>query len=300
VAAAALCAQDPPPTGISGLPLTAESKTRIESALKERRYTEAEALLVQEAERKPESRPLLTFLGRVFFLDNKFLNCATALSKAERIAPLIAADRFTLAMAFIGMKHPDWARAELEKLRQSDAKNALYLYWLGKLDFDDQNLPAAVQKFEQAIQLDPGLVKAHDMLGVSREMAGKYDEAGRHFEDAIRLNRKSPAPSAWPPLDYGSMLLKTGEPAGAEAYLREAVRYDPKLAKARYRLGSALQKLGRADEAIAELNQAAALDPADPEPWYALARIYRQQNRSKEADQAIEEFQKRSRNGKSP
>jgi tetratricopeptide (TPR) repeat protein len=280
----------------SQLPLTPEAKSLLGRALQEHRYDDAETLLVQKTQKKPEVRELLTFLGEVFFLDHKFLNCAVAMSKADKLAPLGSDHRFTLALAYLAMKRPDWARPELDTLHRANPKNSLYVYWLGKLDFEDQQLPAAIEKFKEAIRLDPGSVKANDMLGVSNEVAGKNDEAVSYFEQAVRLNRRAVPPSAWPPLDYGSMLLKASKVPEAVPYLREAVRYEPKLAKAHYRLGCLLELQKKGDEAIAELKLAAALDPVDAEPWYALARIYRREGRKDEAANAASEFQKRLKN----
>jgi tetratricopeptide (TPR) repeat protein len=92
------------------------------------------------------------------------------------------------------------------------------------------------------------------------------------------------------------MLLKASKVPEAVPYLREAVRYEPKLAKAHYRLGCLLELQKKGDEAIAELKLAAALDPVDAEPWYALARIYRREGRKDEAANAASEFQKRLKN----
>ena len=201
-------------------------------------------------------------------------------------------------MAFAAMKRSDWARPELERLREADQKNALYVYWLGKLDFEDQQLPRATARFEEAIRMDPGLVKAHDMLGVAKQVAGQYDAAAKSFEEAVRLNRRAASPSAWPPLDYGSLLLDERKLAEAEALLREAVRYEPKLSKAHYKLGTSLELQNKTQEAISELKLSASLDASSPEPWYALARIYRHQGREAEAESAIAEFKKHSRTAK--
>lgn len=282
----------------SQLPVERATRGLVERALQEHRYDYAETLLIQEAQKKPRVPELLTFLGRLFFLDGKFLNCTVALSKADKLKPLNDKDRFTLAMAFAAMKRPDWARPELETLRRTQPKNALYVYWLGKLDFDEQNLPSAIERFEEAIQLDAGLVKAHDMLGVSQGVAGRYEQAARHFEEANRLNRLAAAPSPWPPLDYGSALLAAGNTSQAEPYLREALRYGPGLAKAHYLLASVLEKKHEDSEALDELKRAAKLDGSGAESWYALARLYRKAGRTVEAAEATAEFHKRAKSAK--
>ncbi|MFN7995568.1 MAG: tetratricopeptide repeat protein [Bryobacteraceae bacterium] len=290
-----LCAQQPVDLEPSQLPIEPSARSRVEHALHERNYPEAEAILIRDAQGAATSSKLLCFLGKVFFLDRKFLNSAVALTKADKLEPLSEADRYTLAMAFAALGRPDLARADLEKLRGAQPKNALYVYWLGKLDFEEQNLPDAIEKFEEAIRLDGGFVKAHDMLGVSKDVAGEYDEAARHLEDANRLNRASVSPSPWPPLDYGDMLLRQGEPWKAEPYLREALRYEEKLAKAHYLLASALEGERKNAEAVEQLKRAAELDVSYPEPWYALARLYRKAGQAQEVETALAEYEKRAK-----
>jgi len=57
-------------------------------------------------------------------------------------------------------RRPTWARPEVEKLAEASPRNPLYPYWEGRLDHDRQNLPAAITKFEKAIALDTGFMKA--------------------------------------------------------------------------------------------------------------------------------------------
>jgi tetratricopeptide (TPR) repeat protein len=290
----ALQTEQPAHLKMPQLPFEPAVQRGLQQNLDEHNYAGAEALLIREIEKQPKSAELLTFLGNIFFLDRKFMNCAVAMSKAEKLAPLSEGDQFTLAMAFVALKRPDWARPELEKLHAAHKENASYSYWLGKLEFDGQNLPNAIERFQEAVRLNPQLVRGYDMLGVSRQKAGQHDEAVKAFEEAIRLNRTATPPSAWPPLDYGSMLLEDGKAEEAEPYLREAVKYEPRLAKAHYKLGSSLDTEHKDDEAVTELKRAAQLDPADPQPWHALAKIYRRKGQQRDADDALAEFKKRS------
>jgi tetratricopeptide (TPR) repeat protein len=76
------------------------------------------------------------------------------------LQPLEERDRFTLAMAYISLERPAWARPELEKLAEVSPRNPLYPYWQGRLEYDGQNVPAAVAKFEKVIAVDPEFMKA--------------------------------------------------------------------------------------------------------------------------------------------
>jgi tetratricopeptide (TPR) repeat protein len=171
---------------LQAAPLEAGRGASLSDAVKGRNYGLAEKMLLEEIDRNPESQPLLTLLGGIFFLDGKYLNSAIALKKAEVIAPIDDRSRFTLAMAYITLGKMDWARPELEKLAQTDPRNALYPYWLSRLDYDDMHLASAVANAQKAITLDPKSIKAYDNLGLYYEALGKNDEAIGAYRQAIR------------------------------------------------------------------------------------------------------------------
>jgi len=283
------------PTAVTRLPLDPERRATLERALKTRDYAAAEKLLAAEIEQKPNSPELLKFLASVFFLDGKYLNTAVALKKAEALTPLDDSSRFTLALAYVILNHRDWARPELEQLAKSDPQNALYPYWLGRLDYDTMQFTSAVSHFQKALALDPNYMKTYDNLGLCYEALGKYDEAVKTYQEAIRRNRERPLSSAWPPLNLGALLIKLGRLAEAEAALRESLRYDPRFPQAHYELGLLLEKQKKDDEALAELRQATTLNPNYAEPYYALGRIYKRRGEMTNADAAWATFHKLKR-----
>ena len=265
------------PRDLSDLQLSTALRLELEGALNRREYKRAEAILVEEAERDPKSirtaRLLVTAAG-IFFLDGQYLNAAVAWKKAEAIAPLDDRSRFTLAMAYLELNRRDWARPELEKLAAAHTDDALYLYWLARLDYDAQNYVAAIARLQRVIELDPNMMRAYDTLGLCFDYLGKFDQAVKHYNRAVELNRQQLKPSPWPHVDLATSLISLNLLAQAEQSLREALGYDPRLPQAHYQLGRVLEMQGRYEAAVQSLNQAAALDPAYPEPHYLLGRIH--------------------------
>lgn len=277
------------------LPLDPARRAELETALGKRDYTRAETILVEEINRDPKSpraARLLVMAGGLFFLDGQYLNSAIAYQKAGAIAPLDERSRFTMTMAFIRLNRRDWARLELEKLAELSPKSALYPYWLARLDYDAQQYQAAIDRLQKVIALDPQMTRAWDNLGLCYDYLGKYDEAVRHYRRAVDLNRRQSQPSPWPPLNLAITLLALNSLTEAETHLREALRYDARLAQAHYQLGQALEKQNRYTEAVQALTQAVTLDPMYPEPHYTLGRIYQRQGEKKKAAQEFETFQK--------
>jgi tetratricopeptide (TPR) repeat protein len=293
---AALQAADTPPitsldAPLADLPLEPSTRQQIAAAIKSHDYADAEAALVLAASQHPKEPLIYDYLGRLFFLDAKYLNAAIALKKGEALQPLNEKDRFTLAMAYVEIERPDWARPELEKLAQANPRNPLYPYWQGRLDYNDQNLPQAAAKFEEAIALDSQFMKAYDNLGLCLEGMAKYDEAIQQYRHAIQLNREHHIGSAWPSLNLGTLLVKLDRLEEAEPLLRESLQLSGAFALAHYQLGSLLQRQNKITEALEELNRAAALDPADPQPHYALARIYKRAGNQEQAQRELQIFQ---------
>ena len=262
---------------LSELQLSSAIRRDLEDALNRRDYKRAEAILVEEAERDPKSTRtarLLKSAAGIFFLDGQFLNAAIAWKKAEAIAPLDERSRFTLAMAYIELNHRDWARPELEELAAAHSGNALYLYWLARLDYDAQNYAAAIVRLQSVIELDPKMMRAYDTLGLCSDYLGKFEEAVKNYNRAIELNRLQSKPSPWPHVDLAISLISLNQLSEAEKNLREALGYDPRLPQAHYQLGRVLEMRGQYEAAVQSLSQAAALDPTYPEPHYLLGRIH--------------------------
>jgi tetratricopeptide (TPR) repeat protein len=294
------CAQDSPAEihrdyDLLRLELSPEHRTQVEAALQQKDYKTAEKILVQEAEldpKSPRAAKLLEFSGGLFFLDAQYANSVIAWKKAEAIAPLDERTRFTLAMAYIKVNRHIWARSELNKLSLAHPDNALYLYWLSRIDYDDQKYSEAIARLQRIVELDPNMVRSHDLLGLCYDYTGHFDQALASFSRAVELNRVQAKPSPWPPLDMAVTQMELNQLANAEKGLQEAITYNPKLPQAQYQLGRVLDKEGKVEQAIHALKTSAALDAGYPDPHYLLGRMYQKIGKNDLAKAEILEFQR--------
>lgn len=132
-----------------------------------------------------------------------------------------------------------------------------------------------------------------DSFGFCSGEGGHNAEARTAFEKSARMNRSESRPSPWPPANLGSLLLRLEKFPEAEAALREALRYDPRLAIAHYHLGRTLEGEGKKEDAIAEYQAAAELDTNLAAPLHSLDQLYRRLGRAEDAQRALAEYQRR-------
>jgi tetratricopeptide (TPR) repeat protein len=261
---------------IDSLQLAPDVANQLQRAVSGHDYVTAEKLLLPEIDHDPHSARtarLLAYAGSVYFRNEDYVNAAIAWKKSEAIAPLESSLRFSLAMAYIHMAHSDWARTVLDSLAAENDKDALYPYWLGRLDYDGHEYNEAIRHFQHAIQLNPQMARAYDNLGLCYFYENQNDLAVKNYEKAIDLERASGHPSAWPYLNIAITQQFLNQLPDAEKNLREAIRLDPAFAKAHFQLGTVLEDIQQPEQALKELREAARLDPAYPEPHMAMARV---------------------------
>ena len=278
---------------IDSLGLTTLESSKLKRALDERDYLTAERLLLAQVERDPRSpgaARLLAVAGSVYFLNHEYLNAAIAWKKSEAITPLQPSLRFSLAMAYIQIAHPDWARMVIESLATQFNSEALYPYWLGRLDYDSHQYEQAIQHFQRAIKLAPGMARAYDNLGLCYYYQNENALAVDNYKKAIELERDSAHPSVWPYLNLAITLQFLNRLTEAEENLRLAIRLNPDLAQAHFHLGIVLEDSGRAEDAIIELRHAAQLDASYAEPHVAMARIYHKLGREQAAQDEVQAY----------
>lgn len=258
----------------------------MQQALDAHDYLTAEKILLAEIDRDPQgpgAARLLAFAGTVYFLNQDYLNAAVAWKKSEALTPLDPRLEFSLAMAYVRIHHSEWARPLLETLAAHAPDNAVYPFWLGRLDYDGHQYNGAIRHFQRAIELDPAMARAYDNLGLCYYYQNQNTLAVSNYTKAIELEHNTPHASPWPFLNLAITQQFLNQLKDAEANLHQALQLDPKLAPAHFQLGTVLEDLGRNEEAVTELRQSAALDAAYAEPHMALARIYHKLGKTQDA-----------------
>jgi Flp pilus assembly protein TadD len=146
-----------------------------------------------------------------------------------------------------------------------------YRSWnsLGKLYFELENWPAAVEHFQAAVQRKPGEFDPWINLAVANRQVGKIDDARRALEQALKINPRVAHP--WYLL--GRLLHESGKSAEAIEPLIRAVTIDPMLEDGHHQLGLALMASGRGADAAGAFMAALQRTPNAPHVMSKLAWV---------------------------
>ncbi|MDM8548471.1 tetratricopeptide repeat protein [Desulfobacterales bacterium HSG2] len=181
----------------------------------------------------------------------------------------------------------DQYEAAIENYEQALNINPRYInalvncgYALGELGRYEE----AIEKSEQAMNVDPNHIGILNNYGSALGKLGRYEEAIEKFEQALNVD-----PDDIKILhNYGSALGKLGRYEGAIEKFEQALNVDPNHIKILNNYGNALGELGRHEEAIEKYDQALNIDPNDTDALLKYGNALDELNRFEEA---IEKFE---------
>jgi len=192
-----------------------------------------------------------------------------------------------------------------------EPENVELLNAMGFSLFQQGKSAEAVVAFEKALEVDPKHWKAHNNMALASIDIGELEMAEAHYRESLAIK---PQPAIYN--DLGFVLERLGMPEQAAHEYRKALKLDPESASARYNLGAslvrsgefaeaerylraaleknpntqtytalgiALWQQGRLDEATANLRAAIEADPNNAAPYDALGTILVQQGKLDQA-----------------
>ena len=183
-----------------------------------------------------------------------------ALELGYRESPEILAD---LGAAFAGQEKLAEARSAYEQHLALVPDDPDTLLQLGYLDWRAGDHAASADRLNRAIELAPGLRRAHLFLGLTALRRLDLGAAEAAFRRA--LDQGEDFPEAW--FHLGKIALRRGDAADAETMLETAVGHAPDYADAWYQLSFARRRLGDAagaEEALARFEALKAEEAGEP------------------------------------
>ena len=124
----------------------------------------------------------------------------------------------------------------------ADCCSFLYQYF----DASEENLRKADTASRRALDLAPHLAEAHASRGLAVSLTGRFEEADREFEAAMRLNPKSFEAAYF----YARSCVAQGKPHDAVKWYERAVAVRPDDFAALILLAGMYAEIGQSDDAI--------------------------------------------------
>lgn len=226
------------------------------------------------------------------FNSGKYQESFDLVSQYLREAPSSPTAYKLLGMDEYMLGHPREALASVLHATELAPNDADALYYLGRLYFSTDKIPAALETFQKTLALDPLNVRARNYLGQSLEALGRRDEAEKAYLRASELQKDQVKKFAWPDYNLGVLYLDDGRTADAIAALRRALQLNPSFSEAEIKLAVALSKQQPVPEAFELLQQALRTDPANAEAHYRLAVLLTKSGKREEAQEQFALFEK--------
>ncbi|WP_448191850.1 tetratricopeptide repeat protein [Azospirillum sp. sgz301742] len=108
---------------------------------------------------------------------------------------------------------------------------------------------AAIERFNEALQLKPDFVLAVYNTGNALLEKKQYDQAIGKFNEVLKLDAKNKIRTPHAYTQWGVALTRQGQADAAVSKFQKAIQVDPMYADAYYRLGMVLKQQGKVKEA---------------------------------------------------
>lgn len=129
---------------------------------------------------------------------------------------------------------------------------------LGEIALAGNHLDVAISELEKERIRNPLEGIVYDRLGDAYVRSARYDDAQKALQEAILLQPNSTGPY----ILLGKTLLKKSDPLGAATYLEHAAQLDPANYMTHSLLGQAYRSMGRREDAARETETAQRLQTA--------------------------------------
>jgi tetratricopeptide (TPR) repeat protein len=247
-------------------------------------YLAAATWLKRATEENPEDREAIQLIGLSLYLAGKPNDAIPYLEKVQFWYPSANVDAsYILGVAYIQTKQYPSARAAFAKMFQVPPDSApAYLFTarlLLRFDFG----PIAEEYGKKAVELDPKLPLAHQLLGELYLYQSKVPEAVAHLEQELALNPGNPV-AYYKLADAYSRIQKFDE---AERLLQRSIWLDATSTGPYVLLGKVLLKKGETQLAIRALQRAVSMDPNNNIPHHLLGQAYRDLGRAEDAEREL-------------
>ncbi|MGA1825344.1 MAG: tetratricopeptide repeat protein [bacterium] len=193
----------------------------------------------------------------------------------------IAAVLFSAFMAVTHLQVGYWKNSItlFKHAIESTTENYQAHHNLGVAFADQKNFDEAIKHYSEALRIHPDFAIAHNNLGNALREQGRDREAIEHYYEALSIDPNH----ALSHYNLGRALKEQGNISEAIEHYLDALRIQPGFVLAHNNLGNALKEQGKISEAIEQYYMALRVDPCHALSHFNLANTLASQGHSKRA-----------------
>jgi tetratricopeptide (TPR) repeat protein len=247
-------------------------------------YLNAVTWLKQAIEENPNDGEAVQLTGLSLYLAGKLNDAIPYLERVQSWYPSANVDAsYILGVAYMQTKQWPNARAAFAKMFQVPPDSAAAYLFTARLLLRFDFGPIAEEYGKKAVELDPKLPLAHQMLGELYLYQSKIPEASAQLEQELAINPGNPA-AYYKLADAYSRNQKFDE---AEKLLQRSIWLDSTSTGPYILLGKVLLKKGETQLAVRALQRAVSMDPNNNIPHHLLGQAYRDLGRAEDAQREL-------------
>lgn len=197
-------------------------------------------------------------LGLCYMDTRRYDDARHAFARQYGFAPDSAPSYLVSARMLLRREYLPIARQFADKALELDPALPLAHELLGEVALAQNHLDAAIAELEKERGRNPLEAIVYDRLGDAYVRSARYDDAQRTLQEAILLQPNATGPY----ILLGKTLLKKSDPLAAATYLEHAVQLDPANYMSHSLLGQAYRSMGRREDATRENDTAQKLQAA--------------------------------------
>lgn len=235
-------------------------------------------------EQDPEDAEAEQLLGLSYYLAGRPAEAIPELEKVQTWYPSANVDAsYILGVCYIQTKDYPHARRAFAKMFDVRADSAASYLFTARMLLRQDFSPVAEEYAHKAVELDPKLPLAHELLGEVYLYHSQIDQAIAEFQKELDINPGYPA-AYYKLADCYSRVQKFD---AAERLLQRSIWLDPTSTGPYILLGKVLEKKGEEQLAVRALQRALAMDPNNPIPHHLLGEAYRNLGKNEDADREL-------------
>jgi len=227
-----------------------------ESLQQRNRIDEAMAWFQSAIDLNPNYADAHINLATLYMLKGRSEEAIDACRRALQVRPDLAQAHNTLAILLTEKRLFGEAIEHCRRGLEIRPHEEAFHFNLARVHAEQGDTERTKDHLLHALELNPRLAAAHFELGRLFEREGRIDVALEYYRSASKLQ-----PDVDTLSQFGTLLLRAGQPGEAVECLRQLVGLAPESCEFRHTLAVALGTCGRGREAITEYRRVLALNP---------------------------------------